>query len=115
MSFKSVNGLEGNIRYQAIASGKIDVTDAYETDAMLKKMDLISLQDNINYFPPYQAVSVTREEVLNQYPELREILEKLDNAITTQEMMDMNYQVDVEGKTPKETAIQFLKNKKIIQ
>ncbi|MDY5021899.1 MAG: ABC transporter permease/substrate-binding protein [Blautia sp.] len=115
VSFKSVNGLEGNIRYQAIASGKIDVTDAYETDAMLKKMDLISLQDNINYFPPYQAVSVTREEVLNQYPELREILEKLDNAITTQEMMDMNYQVDVEGKTPKETAIQFLKNKKIIQ
>jgi Periplasmic glycine betaine/choline-binding (lipo)protein of an ABC-type transport system (osmoprotectant binding protein) len=39
----------------------------------------------------------------------------MEGAITTEEMMDMNYQVDVEGKTPKETAVEFLKEKGMIE
>lgn len=50
VSFKEVNGLEGNIRYQALTSGKVDVIDAFETDAILKKMDLVKLEDDIEFF-----------------------------------------------------------------
>ena len=38
----------------------------------------------------------------------------MDGAITTEEMMEMNYQVDVEGKTPAETAQEFLEEKGLI-
>lgn len=114
VSFASVDGLEGNIRYQAIASGRVDVIDAFETDAVLLDMDLVKVEDDINYFPPYQAVSVTRNETLRQYPELSEVLAMLEGAITTEEMMEMNYQVDVEGKTPEETAVNFLEEKGLI-
>ena len=114
VSFAEVNGLEGNIRYQAIQSGKVDVIDAYETDALLKESGLVVVEDDIGFFPPYQAVSVVRDEVLDEYPELEDVLSEMDGAITTEEMMEMNYQVDVEGKTPAETAQEFNEEKGLI-
>lgn len=91
------------------------MTDAFETDAILKKMNLVKLEDDIAFFPPYQAVSITRNETLKKYPQLQEVMDMMEGAITTEEMMDMNYQVDVEGKTPKETAVEFLKEKGMIE
>lgn len=114
VTFQSVTGLEGNIRYQAITSGEVDVTDAYETDAMVMKTGLVRLKDDIGFFPPYQAVNVYRNDVFKRYPELREVLNKLDGALTTDEVLKMNYQVDVEGKTPKEVAHTFLVDKGLV-
>ena len=114
VQFREVSGLEGNIRYQAIASGEVDVTDAYETDAMVLKSDLVRLEDDISFFPPYQAVNVVRNDVYERYPELEEVLKLLDGAITTDEMLEMNYQVDVEGMTAQEVAHNFLVSKGII-
>ena len=114
INFKEVVGLEGNIRYQAITSGEVEVTDAYETDALVMKSNLVRLEDDISFFPPYQAVNVFRSEVLEDYPELMEVLPLLDNAITTDEMLEMNYQVDVEGKTTEEVAHNFLASKGLI-
>lgn len=113
--FKEVTGLSGNIRYQAIASGEVDVTDAYETDAMVKKTDLVALEDDIGFFPPYQAVNIYNETLLEEYPELEEVLSGLHNAITTQEMLNMNYQVDVEGQKPEDVAHNFLVEKNLIE
>ena len=45
---------------------------------------------------------------------LSEVLAMLEGAIATEEMMEMNYQVDVEGKTPKEAAVNFLQAKGLI-
>ena len=114
VKFKEVSGLEGYIRYQALTSGKVDVTDAFETDALLKKLELVKLEDDISFFPPYQAVSITREDTLAKYPQLQAVMDQMENAITTDEMMEMNYAVDVEGKTPKAAAIAFLKKKGMI-
>lgn len=114
IDFKEVVGLEGNIRYQAITSGEVEVTDAYETDALVMKSNLVRLEDDISFFPPYQAVNVFRSDVLEEYPELEDVLSLLDNAITTDEMLEMNYQVDVEGKTTEEVAHDFLASKGLI-
>lgn len=112
--FKEVIGLEGNIRYQAISSGEVEVTDAYSTDAMTVKVDLVPLKDDLGFFPPYQAVNLVRRDTLDRYPELPPLLSKLDGAITTQEMARMNYEVDVEGKNPKDVAYAFLAGKGLI-
>lgn len=111
VAFRSVDGLEGNIRYQAIASGRIDVTDAYETDAMVKKMDLVELKDDIGFFPPYQAISIASNDILAEHPELKPLMAKLEGAISGEDMMGMNYQVDVEGRAPRDVAIAFLQSK----
>ena len=95
--FKSVLGLEGNIRYQAIDSDKVDVTDAYSTDAMTVKVKL-----------------VPRKDLFSKYPEIKPILEKLDHAITTEEMAKMNYAVDVDGKKASVVAHDFLVSKGLV-
>ncbi len=106
--FKSVDGLEGNIRYQAIAAGKVDVTDAYSTDALLQKMGLVTLKDDVHFFPPYYAVNLIRPDATEKYPELKPLLSKLDGRIDEKTMRGMNYMVDVEGKDPKDVAHDFL-------
>lgn len=115
VSFLEVRGLEGNIRYQAIQSGKVDVIDAYETDALLKETGLVVVEDDIGFFPPYQAVLIIRDETLGEYPQLEDALSKMESAITTEEMMEMNYEVDVNGKTPAETARAFLEEKGLME
>ena len=80
-----------------------------------KEISVIRHSHDIEFFPPYQAVSITRNETLKKYPQLQEVMDMMEGAITTEEMMDMNYQVDVEGKTPKETAVEFLKEKGMIE
>lgn len=115
VEFKSVDALEGNIRYQAISAGEVDVTDAYSTDAMTVKVKLTMLEDDIGFFPPYEAINMVRNDTLEKYPELVPLLAKLDGAITTEEMAKMNYDVDVEGMDPNDVARNFLKSKGLIK
>ena len=112
--FKSVLGLEGNIRYQAIDSDKVDVTDAYSTDAMTVKVKLVPLEDDLSFFPPYEAINLLRKDLFSKYPEIKPILEKLDHAITTEEMAKMNYAVDVDGKKASVVAHDFLVSKGLV-
>ena len=114
VQFKEERGLDGNVRYQAILSGEVEVTDAYETDALLMKSGLHCLEDDMEFFPPYQCVNVIRGDVYERYPELREVLPLLDNAISTEEMREMNYKVDVEGMTTQEVAHEFLVEKGLV-
>ncbi|MPM45912.1 Glycine betaine/carnitine/choline-binding protein OpuCC [bioreactor metagenome] len=106
--FNSVKGLEGSIRYQAITSGEVDITDAFSTDAQLKKMQLVTLEDDLQFFPPYYAVNLTRMDTLEKYPELEPLLSKLDGLISEEKMMEMNYMVDIDGANSKDVAHNFL-------
>ena len=50
-----VSTMEPALRYQAIQSGDIQITDAYSTDAELARYDLVVLEDDKQLFPPYQG------------------------------------------------------------
>lgn len=113
--FKSVLGVEGNIRYQAISSDEIDVTDAYSTDAMTVKVELVPLEDDLEFFPPYEAINLVRKDLFSRYPEIEPALRKLDDAITTQEMAKMNYAVDVDGEEASAVAHRFLAEKGLVK
>ncbi|WP_409369188.1 ABC transporter permease/substrate-binding protein [Lysinibacillus sp. 38-6] len=104
----SVTTMEPKLRYQAIQSGDIDLLDAYSTDSELRQYDLTVLQDDQQLFPPYQGAPLLRKETLAKYPELEKVLGKLANQITDDDMRDMNYQVNVEGKNIEDVARAYL-------
>lgn len=108
VKFKEVSGLDASVRYTAIDSGKVDVVDAFSTDALLYKLGLTVLPDDIGFFPPYYACNFVRQETLDKYPELEQVLSKLDGRIDEKTMAEMNSKVDVEGKSAEEVAHQFL-------
>lgn len=94
--------------YQAAANGKMDVVLAYTTDGRIKAYDLKVLEDDKQFFPPYDTSLVARNEVLRDHPELRDILQKLAGTIDTEKMQEMNYEADGKMKEPSVIAKEFL-------
>jgi osmoprotectant transport system permease protein len=103
-----VTGLEHGLAYRAIQQGRIDLTDAYATDGKLKKYGLVLLEDDQHFFPPYFAAPVVREATLAAHPALRELLNQLAGRIDQATIVDLNYQVEVEGRSVNAVARQFL-------
>ena len=106
--FKNTVGIYGSPRFIALEQGEIDIVDAFATDGLLKKYGLVTLEDTDGYFPPYNAIPMLREEVLEEYPELADPINQLSAALTDEEMQNMNYLVDEEGQEPAQVAADFL-------
>jgi osmoprotectant transport system permease protein len=104
-------GIEHGLAYQAIANGRIDLTDAYSTDGEIERYDLQLLEDNLNFFPSYHAVAVYN---LNLDSSIKALVSKLDGMISENEMRAMNAQVLYQDKTFYEVARSFLIQKKLI-
>lgn len=114
MNFKDSKGMDHGIMYQAIEKGETDVTNAYATDAQIIVHNLVILEDDKEFFPPYDGGPVIRQDTLNQYPELEEVLNLLKGQITEPEMQELNAQVDVEGLKEDDVARNFLVKKGLI-
>lgn len=103
-----------SLKYQAIGNGEIDVTDAFATDGQIMQYNLKILKDDKNFFPPYYAAPIIRNEVLEKYPELEEVLNLLAGLIDDATMTELNYKIDVENRDIKEVAKEFLKDNGLI-
>lgn len=110
-----VSTMEPALRYQAIQSGDIQITDAYSTDAELARYDLVVLENDKQLFPPYQGAPLMKAELLKKHPELEGILNKLAGKITADQMSQLNYQVSVEGKSAEKVAHDFLLHEGILK
>lgn len=106
--FGDVYPMNLGLVYQAAATGNMDVVLAYSTDGRIKEFDLKVLEDDQQFFPPYDASPVINNETLEKYPEIKEITMRLGNEISTEEMQELNYRADVERVNPRKVAKQFL-------
>ncbi|MCB2310282.1 glycine/betaine ABC transporter substrate-binding protein [Clostridium tagluense] len=113
--FKEKRELDIGLKYEAINSDNVDVINAFSTDALLKKYDMKVIVDDKNFFPSYFASTLIREETLKKYPELENVLNKLQGKINDKEMIQMNYLVESEKKDPKDVAVEFLKGKGLLK
>ncbi len=96
------------VMYKAIYNGKLDVISGYSTDGRLKAYDLTVLGDDQKIFPPYYAAPVVRRNILQQYPELAPVLNKLAGEINDSVMTALNYQVEFLHQSPEKCAHGFL-------
>lgn len=102
---KAPREMDLSLTYRALESGELDIIAGNETDGLIDALDLFQLEDDKHYFPPYQAVFIARKDV---DPKLQEVFDELRNAITTEQMRKMNYEVDGRKRTPKEVAAEWL-------
>ena len=107
-SFKDVIGIDGSPRYTALINNESDVVDAFATDGLLKKFNLVVLEDDKNAFPPYYAIPIVRNETLEKYPEIEGVLTSLGSKLNNDIMSELNYQVDELGENPRDVAREFL-------
>lgn len=101
------------LTYRALADKQVDLIAGNSTDGLIASLDLFMLEDDQNYFPPYQAVPVIHQETLKRFPELQNILNKLAGKITEKEIQKLNGLVDIDHKDIAEVVKEFLASKKL--
>jgi osmoprotectant transport system substrate-binding protein len=100
------------ITYNALAQKKVDVISGNSTDGLIQKLNLVVLEDNKHYFPPYEAAPILRQETLSRHPEIGAALRELGGTINEEKMRQLNSQVDVDKRDVKQVAADFLKSLK---
>jgi osmoprotectant transport system substrate-binding protein len=105
--------LDLGLLYRALLDKQVDIVAGNSTDGLLAARDLIMLEDDKHYFPPYEAVPIAREDTLAQHPEVRAAIAELTGKISNAEMQKMNYAVDGEHRDSADVAREFLHSKNL--
>ena len=115
MSFKKSVDLDIGLKYNAINSKEIDVMNVFTTDGQLADSDVVLLEDNKNFYQTYYCGTVIRNDILKKYPELEEVLMKMNNILTESEMAELNYKVESKKEDEKKVAEDFLRDKGLLK
>jgi osmoprotectant transport system permease protein len=86
-----VLGIDHALGYSALAKGQIDVKDAYSTDAKIGDYGLVTLVDDLAFFPQYKAVFLYRKTLP---PEAAHALNDLSNSIDEAGMIRLNSEAE---------------------
>ena len=100
--------------YRALQNNQVDIVAGSNTDGLIAALDLVVLEDDRHYFPPYDAVSIARRATLERHPEVRTALQKLSGRITAEDMRRMNYSVDGDKKDSAAVVKEFLARKSLL-
>ena len=100
------------LMYRALEEKKVDMVAGNSTDGLIPVLDLVVLEDDKKYFPPYEAVPIFNQQTLEKYPQIREAIAQLAGLISAAEMQKMNYQVDNESRSVEQVVKQFLNSKR---
>jgi osmoprotectant transport system substrate-binding protein len=102
--------LDLGLLYRALLDKQVDLVVGNSTDGLLSSRDLVVLEDDKRYFPPYEAVPIVREATLARHPDLRPAVARLAGKITDREMRRMNEMVVGERRDITDVAREFLRS-----
>ena len=105
---QNVRGLDHDLAYRGIESGALQVTDLYVTDAEITYYKLRTLEDDLDYFPAYNAVILYRADLEQRAPEAVAAFKRLAGRIDAQAMRKLNARVKLNGETEAVVAASFL-------
>jgi osmoprotectant transport system permease protein len=108
LKFAEVREMDLSLTYIALSSRQVDLVAGNSTEGRIATLDLFQLADDRHYFPPYEAVYLVRQDSVTRVPALREVLAKLANGISTEEMRRLNYEIDGNKRDPKEVVKEWI-------
>ncbi len=114
-NFHDVKDFDPSLMYEAISREEVDIICAFATDGRIAAYNLVTLEDDKNIFPPYEAAPVIRMETLKKHREIRTALEPLLGLLSKESMQMLNYEVDKKNRNYKKVASEFLKSKNLIK
>ena len=79
---------------------------------MVNEDEFIVLEDDQNFWPPYNLVTVLNQELLKENPDIGDVLDKVNATLTTEKMIELNAMVDIDGREYQEVATEFYESLK---
>lgn len=106
---------EGLIYERAAERSDCNLAEVFATDGRIAALDLVVLEDNMEFFPVYNPAMTMRDEIYQQYPQLADLFNPIIQAIDSDTMAQLNAQVDAEGAFPEEVAQEWLSSEGFIE
>lgn len=106
--FASVKVFDKGIKYEVLRRGEADVNVCFTTDSALSVGDVVAIEDDINFWPPYCVVPVVRGEVLREHPDIADVIDKTTAKLDNASMSSLNAAVDIDGRDYKDVAAEYL-------
>ncbi len=113
LKFANIKQMELGLMYQALKEKQVDFIAASSTDGLIPVLNLVILEDDKKYFPPYQAIPIFNQEILRKYPELTDTINQLGGKISTTAIQKMNYQVDNQSQPVEKVVSEWLKSQQL--
>lgn len=111
----NVTRMDAGVVYTATAKGEpCNFGMIYTTDGRVKNLNLVVLADDREFFLPYSGTAVVRGEILDRYPQLRELLGTISARLTDDLMQELNGRVDIDGEDPADVAYDWLRSEGLI-
>lgn len=101
---RDVRSLLPAVKYQALAEGAVDVVDGYSTDGLIKRYNLVVLQDDKQFFPPYEAAALARAALTRESPRAIAALAELSGRLDVERMRALNERVEIAGESVESVA-----------
>lgn len=107
LDWKSSKIYDNGLKYTVLSSDEADVAPAYTTEGQLAQPEFTVLEDDKQVWPPYNIAPVVRNDVLEENPDLAQILNEISAQIDTETITALNAKVDVDKEEYEEVAAEF--------
>lgn len=104
----AARGIDHDLAYRAVASGEADVLAVYSTDAKIPMHGLVTLDDDLGFFPTYEALVLYRTELETTQPDVVAAFELLRDRIDEARMAGLNAEVEIDERPELSVAAAFL-------
>ena len=113
---ENVTRMDAGVVYTSTAnSDPCNFGMVYTTDGRIKNLNLVVLEDDKKYFLPYSGAAVVRGEIIERYPQIRDLLGPVSERLTDDLMQELNGRVDIDGEDPADVAYDWLKSEGLIE
>ena len=101
--------------YDRLLAGEIDVAEVFTTDGQIADLGLRLLEDDLDFFPVYQAAPLMRSDALARFPALEDALGRLGGMLDAETMQRLNARVERDALSPREVARAALADMDLIE
>jgi osmoprotectant transport system substrate-binding protein len=99
---------------QALKSGKVQLAEVATTDATLGQLGLVVLTDDKHLQNADNLIPIVNKSVLTAHPQIAAAINPLASVLTTQDLGNLDNQVDGQRKTVQDVAQAYLQSKGLL-
>jgi osmoprotectant transport system substrate-binding protein len=116
LKFAKFTPVDPALRHEVLKKGQADVSIVFTTDPQIKREGFVLLEDDKDMFPPYNSTLVARDDVVAKAgADLEEAVAKATRELTVPVVQELNARVDLDKKTPKQVASEYLRETGLVE
>lgn len=109
-NFKEVVDIDMSLSYDMLDSEDVDVIPVCTTDPQLSNDKYLMLDPEKDVWCEYLLVPFVRQEVMEDYPEIEEILNNVSSKLNNEEIIPLIYKCNIDMEDVHDVAKEFYEN-----